>query len=125
MKKKIDHLNSPGCIKEIEFILKNCNTKNSKSNGFTNKVYQTFKEEITCQEEEGAFTGVAMSFELRLAKKSWITTFLGSSRTTCQHPYPRHPGFISLPLYFCTPPYPHQFAFLGSQAHGLAGSTRQ
>lgn len=45
------------CIKEIEFILKNYNTKNSKSNGFTNKVCQTLKEETICQEEEGDFIG--------------------------------------------------------------------
>ena len=50
--------------------------------------------------------GVAVSFELRLAEKSLIMKFLRSCRTSCQHPSPRHPGFISLSLHFSTPPPP-------------------
>lgn len=46
LRKSNNYLNRPVCTKEIEFILKNCNTKNSMLNGFPNKVCQSFKEEI-------------------------------------------------------------------------------
>lgn len=45
---KIDILNSPKDIFNIELVIKNCQEKKSPGlNGFTGEFYQTFKEKLT------------------------------------------------------------------------------
>lgn len=84
------------------------------------KYVKHLKKKWYARRRRETLQGVLSSFKLRLAEKSWITKFLGSCRTSCQHPSPRHPGFISLSLHFCTPPPPP--VCWGSQVYRLAGS---